>query len=63
MQDANLNIRINKETRDKFLACVAKSEFSYSKLIRDFIEKYIEEHEENKWSSLSLTKNHFLNFL
>lgn len=48
MQDANLNIRINKETRDKFLACVAKSEFSYSKLIRDFIEKYIEEHEENK---------------
>ena len=50
MQNTNLNIRIDKDLKDKFLTCVAKAEYpnksSYSKLIRDFIEQYIKEHED-----------------
>ena len=61
MQNTNLNIRIDKDLKDKFILCVAKAEYpnkpSYSNLIREFIEQYIKEHEENKWSSMNLTES------
>ena len=50
MQNTNLNIRIDKDLKDKFILCVAKAEYpnkpSYSNLIREFIEQYIKEHED-----------------
>lgn len=61
MQNTNLNIRIDKDLKDKFLTCVAKAEYpnksSYSKLIRNFIEQYIKEHEDLAWSSMNLTES------
>jgi hypothetical protein len=40
--DTNLNIRINKGLKEKFIAIVEDKDISYSKIIRKFITNYIE---------------------
>lgn len=45
--NSSINIRINKEIREKFLDKCKKDGTKYSKLVREFIDKYIEG--DNKW--------------
>ena len=45
---ARLNVQIERDIRDKFISFARLDNTDASKLIRDFIYKYVKEHEEGK---------------
>jgi len=45
---ARLNVQIERDIRDKFISFARLDNTDGSKLIRDFIYKYVKEHEEGK---------------
>ena len=46
--DANIQIRISKEMKDKFRRIAKENAQNPSQLIRNWIEKYIEEESKKK---------------
>lgn len=44
VNDTNLNIRINAELKDMFIKATNKNNIKYSKVLRKFIEEYVDEN-------------------
>lgn len=44
-QDSNINIRVSKELKDKFVDICKEQGVSYSKLLRKFMKEYISDRQ------------------
>lgn len=51
-QDTNINIRISKKLRDKFIEVSKQNGLSYSMIVRNLIKDYIEKESCKEESSM-----------